>query len=158
MRGLLFVVACWLVLLVHGQSAVLSAGGDALGTGGSVSFSLGQLADDHPAATTGNVQEGVQQPYVDGSTSIASHVAQSDAYVYPTVTVDLVTIVLQDATGQPCNATLIDAQGRTVLQRLVSDARTDLSLTHLACGVYQLLLVDAVGAQRSFTIIKADHP
>lgn len=158
MRGFLLTAACLWALLVNAQSAVLSAGGDAAGPGGSVSFSLGQLADEQPTATTGHLQEGVQQPYVDGSTIIASHVANSDVNVYPTVTADLVTILLPEARDQKWSATLIDAQGRPVLQRVVSSTRTDLSLTHLASGVYQLLIVDTAGAVRSFTIIKADHP
>jgi hypothetical protein len=158
MRGLFFVVACWLVLLVHGQSAVLSAGGDALGIGGSVSFSLGQLADDHPAATTGNVQEGVQQPYVDGSTLISERPGTTDVSVSPTVTADQVTVQLPNMMGHRWSVTVFDVHGRLVVQRSVKDARTDLSLAHLASGVYHLLIQHDMRAVRTFTIIRTEQP
>lgn len=45
------------------QQATLSAGGDATGAGGSVSFSVGQVAYQHVSDVGGSVNEGVQQPF-----------------------------------------------------------------------------------------------
>ena len=48
---------------VQAQTAISAAGGDATGTGGSVSYSVGQLTYITNTGTNGSVSEGVQQPY-----------------------------------------------------------------------------------------------
>lgn len=45
----------------HGQQNLVAAGGEATGTGGSMSFSIGQLDAFTATGTTGNVHHGVQQ-------------------------------------------------------------------------------------------------
>ena len=45
------------------HSGILSAGGNVTGTGGSVSYSVGQLVYTTTTGTTGSVAQGVQQPY-----------------------------------------------------------------------------------------------
>lgn len=45
------------------HSGILSAGGNATGTGGSASYSVGQLVYTTATGTTGSVAQGVQQPY-----------------------------------------------------------------------------------------------
>ena len=61
----LFLSLCGMVSLnaqvLH--SGILSAGGNATGTGGSASYSVGQLVYTTATGTTGSVAQGVQQPY-----------------------------------------------------------------------------------------------
>ena len=61
----LFLSLCGIVSLnaqvLH--SGILSAGGNATGTGGSASYSVGQLVYTTATGTTGSVAQGVQQPY-----------------------------------------------------------------------------------------------
>jgi hypothetical protein len=152
------ILASCLALLSSAQSAVLTAGGDAAGSGGSVSFSLGQLADEQPTSAAGHVQEGVQQPYVDGSTLISERPGTSDVSVSPTVTADQVTVQFPNAIGHRWSLTVFDVHGRVVVQRSLKDARTDLSLSHLASGAYHLLIQDDMRGVRTFTIIRTDQP
>ena len=49
--------------LLFGQQAVVTAGAEATGTGGTVSYSVGQVVYQTHAGTNGSVAEGVQQPY-----------------------------------------------------------------------------------------------
>ena len=51
------------ITTVHAQRAVLSSGGDASGTGGSVSYSIGQIDYSYQTGSTGSINQGVQQPY-----------------------------------------------------------------------------------------------
>jgi hypothetical protein len=45
------------------QTATVSAGGNAIGTGGSVSYSVGQIAYTNNSNSNGSVAQGVQYPY-----------------------------------------------------------------------------------------------
>ena len=56
----------FLIVLGHlavAQQSPVSAGGDAKGTTGTISFSIGQLVDDTYSSGSNTVTEGVQQPY-----------------------------------------------------------------------------------------------
>lgn len=56
---------CWFgisLLSMQAQETTLTAGGEATGSGGSVSYSIGQLFYMTKTGTTGSVSEGVQQP------------------------------------------------------------------------------------------------
>jgi hypothetical protein len=158
LRHVMAIWASCMALLSSAQSAVVPLGGDATGPGGSVSFTLGQLADEHPASAAGNVQEGVQQPYVDGSTLITERRGIIDVNVSPTVTADQVTVQLPNMMGHRWSVTVFDVHGCVVVQRSLKDTRTDLSLAHLASGVYQMLIQEDVRAVRTFTIIRTDQP
>jgi hypothetical protein len=56
-----------IVVQVNAQQLPVTAGGNATGTGGSVSFSVGQLAYEYLAASPSNysITQGVQQPYTE---------------------------------------------------------------------------------------------
>lgn len=45
------------------QEKIIATGGDASGSGGSVSYSVGQVTYQTHIGTNGSVSEGVQQPY-----------------------------------------------------------------------------------------------
>ena len=56
----------FLIVLGHlavAQQSPVSAGGDAKGTTGTISFSIGQLVDDTYSSGSNTVTEGLQQPY-----------------------------------------------------------------------------------------------
>ena len=48
---------------LQAQTSVNAIGGDATGSGGSVSYSVGQVVYTTNKGTNGSVVEGVQQPY-----------------------------------------------------------------------------------------------
>ncbi len=49
---------------LHAQEATLASGGNATGSGGSVSYSVGQVVYTTNIGTTGSVAQGVQQAYI----------------------------------------------------------------------------------------------
>ena len=48
---------------LQAQTSVNATGGDASGSGGSVSYSVGQVVYTTNTGTSGSVAQGVQQPY-----------------------------------------------------------------------------------------------
>ena len=65
---MIFLGSAWMVL--HAQTGIPAAGGNASGTGGSVSFSVGQVFYLMNTGTTGSVLEGVQQPFEISETTL----------------------------------------------------------------------------------------
>ena len=48
---------------LQAQTAIIASGGNASGSGGSMSFSVGQIVYNTNSGTNASVAEGVQQPY-----------------------------------------------------------------------------------------------
>jgi hypothetical protein len=77
---LLFLLFGFLIPKAHSQSAIVVAGGDATGTGGKVSYSVGQIAFTYASGTNGSVTQGVQQPFE------ISNLGNDD---FPTITLEM---------------------------------------------------------------------
>jgi len=62
---LLFTLAifCSIAINIYAQESVNTTGGEAVGDGGSVSYSVGQVTYQTYTGTNGSVSQGVQQPF-----------------------------------------------------------------------------------------------
>jgi len=56
-------VSCLCLTIIQGQSTIPSTGGNATGSGGSVSYTVGQITYRTFSGTNGSIAEGVQQTY-----------------------------------------------------------------------------------------------
>ncbi len=91
----------WLVLIfdfVHSQQAVVPCGGNASGTGGSVSFSVGQVACQANSGSNGSEIQGVQQHW---EISVVTEVEEANCIllsvsVYPNPAVDFLTLSIEN--------------------------------------------------------------
>ena len=80
------------------HASVNAAGGNASGTGGSVSYSVGQLFFTTAFGTYGSVSEGVQQPFEISVLSGVEDITGIDLYysVYPNPTIGKLTLNLKN--------------------------------------------------------------
>jgi hypothetical protein len=121
------------------QSNVVSTGGDAYSSAsGSVSYTIGQLDFQFHAGSGGNGSEGVQQAYLIQSNGLLNP-EQMQVSIWPNPTSDLVNIQIQESM---LNRTLFifDAQGKCVLNQLLSNLNTSLDLASFASGLYTLCI------------------
>jgi len=67
MKKIILSLSCCILGLgsttLFAQSGVVATGGSATGTGGSASFSIGQVFYLTPSSTTHNLIQGLQQPF-----------------------------------------------------------------------------------------------
>ena len=63
MKNYLTIATAFLCVSLYSQSNTVSAGGDADGDNGSISYSIGQVVYTSAQGSNGNVNQGVQQPY-----------------------------------------------------------------------------------------------
>lgn len=149
--------ASFMVLMtihVKAQQSPVTAGNVATGTGGSVSWSLGQVFASAQESNTANLNQGVQQPYeifVVSSSEEAAHLA---VRVFPNPTLHQLTLQLdaQPEAGMYCRLT--DLQGRTVYQQEVTAINTDISADALTPGTYLLTIGLETKFLHTFKIIK----
>ena len=148
------------VTAAFAQSAVVPVGGDAQGSGGSVSYTAGQIAVQTAANSNGSVSvaEGVQQPYeiqavgVDDYPQIALN-----AVVYPNPTENLVQLRLNgfEIPADGLRAILYDGNGKRLQTIPVTDDLTPFQLGHYATGTYYLELRDGNRVLKTFKVVRS---
>lgn len=142
------------VVSAYAQQAVLPAGGEAIGSGGSVSYSVGQVAYTTNGSSSGTLTQGVQQPYEVIATSLEEeHNGQLMATAFPNPASSLINIHLQSMVDNG-NYRLVDGLGQLVLQGRLGGTDDTIDMAALPAASYTLLLFRSDTPIGSFTVIK----
>jgi len=148
---MLFAVTC-----MHAQVTITTAGGNASGSGGSSSFTVGQLVYTTNSGTTGTVAQGVQQPYeisiIDGVEE-ANEIALSTV-VYPNPTTDLLTLKMGNYSVENLNYALTDINGKLLVLKKIAGAETTIEMKNYANAIYFLKVIQGEKEVKSFKIVK----
>ena len=154
---LILFLAFLLPFSVNAQTShqVLSAsGGDATGSGGSVAYSVGQIVYTTHTGTTGSVAQGVEQAYEIYSVGIKETTLNISLSVFPNPTSDFLTLKVEDYNNEALNYTLLDEQGRLVLNEQITTQDTQVAMSTLARGSYFINIVQTNKKIQTFKIIK----
>ena len=156
---LLILPLLFLAGMVSAQSAIVPVGGDTQSGGGSVSYTVGQIAVQTATNSNGSVSvaEGVQQPYeiltvgVDDYPQIALNAA-----VYPNPTENLAQLWLNgfEIPAGGLRATLYDGNGKRLQNIPVTDDLTPFQIGQYATGTYYLEVRDENRVLKTFKIIR----
>lgn len=151
------------VTRIQAQEVVSAAGGDALGSGGSESYSIGQIAYSTYTVTTGSIAEGVEQPYEISTISGTNPAKETNlsVFVFPNpASTDLVLeINASNASDiQALQARLYDINGKLLGIRLINNNKTSINMSELTPGTYFLKVIRIKRASsqtvKTFKIIK----
>ncbi len=155
----ILILSCLLVPSLFAQSAIVPVGGDAQGNGGSVSYTVGQLAVESAANSNGSITvlEGVQQPYeimtvgVDDYPQIALN-----AVVYPNPTENIAQLQLNgfEIPAGGLLATLYDGNGKQLQSVTVTNDLTAFQIGQYATGTYYLEVRDGKRVLKTFKIVR----
>jgi len=137
------------------QQATVTSGGNASGTGGSVSYSIGQVADKTQIGITGTITQGVQQPFEIVTLSGAEFTSiKLEAMVYPNPTTTNVTLKITNFNLDQVSYLLFDMNGRVLNEGKIVSEETVIDMDRYAVATY-LLKVNSDSKQlKTFKIIK----
>ena len=97
---------------LYAQETTTTTGGDASGTGGTASYSVGQVFYTTNTGTNGSVAQGVQQSYeISTITGINITGINLELSVYPNPTTGYLTLKVEDVELSTLNFQLYDIQG-----------------------------------------------
>lgn len=140
------------------QQAVVPAGGEGSGQGGTVSWTIGQVADLMVEGGGGTVGAGVQQPFEALPTTVDAERAPIGPTVWPTITNDVVHVDLGDPAARSVRMIILDEAGRPVLEQRAQQAVAEVRLAALAVGRYILHLVKDGRPVGTFDLIRSPGP
>ena len=146
---------------LQAQEALPATGGNASGSGGSSSYTVGQVVYTTNTGTNGSVAQGVQQPYeisvVTGLEQAKGITMQCSAYPNPTS--DYLILKIEGKVQTQCIASLYDINGKLLESKKVEGNETTISMDNLVPATYFLKVVQTKHASspqeiKTFKIIK----
>ena len=149
---LLFTISCQLTVA---QNAAVATGGIATGSGGSFSYSVGQIADKFATSANGSLSEGLQQPFeilTLGTDNYPNIILEMS--VYPNPTKSNVTLKIADLDSENLGYQIFDVAGKQISEAKISNIETQISLENLNASIYFLNINDNKKTIKTFKIIK----
>jgi len=139
---------------INAQETIATSGGDATGSGGSASFSVGQMVYTTYTATAGSVAQGVQQSFEFTTLGVENNLINLALIAYPNPTNSVLTLKIKDYSLNNMYYRLYDIQGRILIQNKLTDFTTNLPTENLAPAIYFLRVSKQNKVLKTFKIIK----
>jgi hypothetical protein len=157
-------IGCFLVILcycgfctaLNGQATIAATGGNATGSGGSVSYTVGQILYNTFSGANGTVAQGVQQPY---EISVVTAVENTggitlEYIVYPNPTSGLIKLMIKPFDHENWRFRLYDLNSILLQDKKIENEETDISLENLSASMYFLKVINNNREVKVFKIIK----
>ena len=148
------------------QETVSSAGGNATGGGGSVSYTVGQVANTTNTGSNGSVAHGVQQAF---EISVLTTVEEAENIflewtAYPNPASDFLKLSMKNPESSGLSIDnlsyrLYDSNGKLLLNENLDGFETTVTMVGLQSGIYILKVTESLGKAskkelKTFKIIK----
>ena len=156
------VIIFTLILLSFGltrlqaQEAIPTTGGNSSGSGGSASYTVGQVSYITNTGTTGTVAQGVQQPYeisiITGLPEYKSITLQCS--VYPNPTTNFIMLHVENYMIKNLTYQLYDMNGKIIVTKKIDVIDTKIPMSDFKPATYYLIVTDNKKEVKTFKIIK----
>lgn len=137
------------------QSNTVTSGGNITNASGSVSYTIGQIDYTSQTGSSGDINQGVQQPYeIFALNSVDELSSEISLTVGPNPTMDKLILTSDQAKNEDLFYSLFDNNGKEVIgsSKLLNSVEID--LTNYPVGMYQLEVRTNESSIQSFKIIK----
>jgi hypothetical protein len=145
--------------VLFSQQTIPAGGGEATGTGGSASFTVGQVFYQVNEGEGGTVSEGVQQPYEIFVVTSIENIPDISVIVvaYPNPVTDNLMLVIKDQVDfstETIHFRLSDINGSVIQSDKAAGRQTRIDMQNLPPAVYFLKVTDNRRELKTFKIIK----
>jgi hypothetical protein len=151
-----FLLLCLGVTGLRAQEVIPVSGGNASGSGGSASYTIGQIFYTTFIGSDGSLADGVQQPF---EIQVLNGVEESKEMrlnytTFPNPTNGFLTLRIDNYDLQHLSYQLYDIKGKLIENKKVSSSETHIFMGNLLAATYFLKLTDHQKEVKSFKIIK----
>ena len=153
--AVLFSVIFFTVSSLLAQNSVNTAGKTATGSGGTATYSIGQVVYTTNTGSTGTIAQGVQHAYEIFTTGVEDVEFDIKMSVYPNPSTEQLTLHVSDYLSSKLWWILYDAQGKIIAREDIISTHNTIITNNLPAGNY-LLSVKRTDSKtiQTFKIIK----
>ena len=154
----IYIVLSFLLCVVvtsFAQHASVASGADAAGSGGTISYSIGQVVNTTNIGTSFSIAEGVQQPYeISVVVGISNLNIQLGAIIYPNPTKDYIVLKTEGYPSKGLSYQLFDQNGKLIVSKQIISNSERVEMQNLAASTYFLKVVENQTVRKVFKIAK----
>lgn len=141
---------------LQAQEAIPATGSNASGSGGSTSYSVGQIVYTTNNGTNGSVAQGVQQPF---EISVVTAIEETkgitlECSAYPNPTTDYLTLEIENFDLSTLTFSLYDINGKLLENKKIECKETSIIMSNLVPATYFLKVIQCNKEIKIFKIIK----
>jgi len=140
--------------MLYSQQTIPAGGGNASGTGGSVSYTVGQIACSSVSDNSGAITQGVQQPYEISVVTAIANTEGIEAKIFPNPTNGKVKLVFGSFDNGNLRFRLFDSNGVLLQDKKIEDRETEIPMDNLSGAVYFLKVISNNNEVKVFKIVK----
>ena len=138
-------------LAVTAQEVVSTQGESYSNASASIDFTIGEVIINTETAVTNEITQGFHQTNWN-FLGLEDYAPNYEAIIFPNPTSDVLNI--RTSTFENVTYTLYDAQGKLLMQDILSAEQTPIQASHLAPGSYKLTLNNETQNLKTFKLIK----
>lgn len=140
---------------VNAQDVVATSGGNATGTNGNVSYSIGQVVYTPNTGATGSVAQGVQQPFeIQIVLGVENFNINLQLAIYPNPTTNWLQLEVKNTEFTNLTYQMYDLNGKLIYNEKVNAENTTIKTEQLPSAIYLLKVLDSNTEVKTFKIIK----
>lgn len=139
---------------LQAQSNTLSSGGQAIGAGGTSSYSIGIIDYISSDGSGGQVSQGLQQPFELFVTEVNGPEEAISARIFPNPSSDGVMVEVPEAGNMGFRFCFTDLNGKEIAQGTVTDNQTFIPLSGISAGSYFITIYRDDVKAKTFQLIK----
>ncbi len=146
---------------LQAQTSINATSGNASGSGGTASYSVGQVTYQTHTGITGSVSEGVQQPY---EISVVTGIEEAKGIdlsvsAYPNPTTDYLTLCIDKSVRTSLDLSqlsyqLYDMNGKLLQNEKITGTQTSIVMSNLVTATFFLKVIQGNKEVKTFKIIK----
>lgn len=153
--NLLLIAGLLCLGVVQAQESTNSAGGNATGSEGNVSYSVGQVVYSTITDASGIVSQGVQQAYEIFTLGTKNQVINLSLSVFPNPAKENLTLQFNQYNNEKLSYQLFNMQGKLLITGELKNEQTTIDTISLPSGTYIINVTDQENNKiQSFKIIK----
>src|SRR5574344_2625738 len=139
---------------LQAQTSVNATGTNASGSGGTVSYSVGQVVYTNNTGTNGSVAQGVQQAYEIFTVGIKETELNIFLTVFPNPTTDYLTLSIGEFDISNLSYQLYDISGKLLQNEKNIGNQTSISMSNLVPATYFVKVIQGNKEVKVFKITK----
>ncbi len=140
------------------QEAFSASAGNAIGSGGDASYTIGLVTYTTQSGSNGSVSQGIQQPF-EISVTLGLEEAKGitlQCIVYPNPTTKGVTLKIDNYDITNLSYLIFDLNGRSIENNKINSNETYISMENLTRSTYFIKIMNHNKELKIFKIIKKD--
>jgi hypothetical protein len=141
---------------LRAQESVNASGGNGSGTGGTISYSVGQMVYTTSGGTNGSSAQGSQQPF---EISVVTAIEEAKGInlsilAYPNPNTGFLTLSVGNFIPSMLTYQLYDINGKLLEEKKLEGNQTSIAMSHFVPATYFVKVTDGTKEVKTFKIIK----